>query len=169
MTGEIIQIPAENPSSKSESSPGPIRWVGVAQVLAAVSGIILMLRVFASNSNISLMSTVFLLLLIVFNATAGITAFRGQVKWYRLTLVNQLLQVVGFGLYILHFNYSGLIVLQLQFMWGFETGYMFWSRIGPGYRFNLSPELLSTHYILIDLTAVVFAWICIRAMYRANK
>ncbi|ELR63112.1 hypothetical protein C942_04099 [Photobacterium marinum] len=138
-----------------------VKLVGVFQILASIVIIgALFLGTFEGILQFTL-ACAFVLL----NFIAGVTAIKGKVHLYWISIVNQLLQVVSFSVNGLEVNYSGIGGACLKVFWGDVSGFVFNAYVSPGFSIENYPESFTSGYIAIDVLALIF----IAALLTARK
>ncbi|MGY5453205.1 hypothetical protein ACVFI8_20010 [Agarivorans sp. MS3-6] len=150
---EYYQQEAErtkNRWNKTQSS------LGVMQILTAISVLVMLVLSISNTHGIVIFATA---LIIVLNATAGLTLLKRKSQFYILSYLNQGLQVFSFGMGTFYYNYYGLGGVFLMVDWVNETfNWISASFNLGGSVFEFSNEY-SLGFVQIDILAIFIIWL----------
>ena len=102
------------------------------------------------------------LVLVVLNGFAGYTAFLQLSKWYWVSVINQIFQLVSVSIGSYLISYAGLGYINIVLGWGQEFSLGVDAKFSPGFAFYKYPETLQTQSLGIDVLAILFLFAFIR-------
>ena len=139
-----------------------IKTVGCFQLVSAVVLTLILLYNSFSGSGMTVATFTITLLLVVLNGFAGYTAFLQLSKWYWVSVINQIFQLVSVSIGSYLISYAGLGYINIVLGWGQEFSLGFDAKFSPGFAFYKYPETLQTQSLGIDVLAILFLFAFIR-------
>lgn len=140
--------------------------LGIMQVITAVSMIVMLVL---SITNTSILVILITVLVILLNATAGITLFKRNTRFYYLSYLNQGLQVVSFGIGSLYYNYYGLGGVYLMIDWVSDAYNWFSASFNLGGAVFEYSSLYNLGFIQIDVLAIFFMWVISQSILKSTN
>ncbi|WP_032095864.1 MULTISPECIES: hypothetical protein [unclassified Alteromonas] len=159
---EIAQFSAKNEAKEYDLDKLKVTTVGYFQIGAAIVLSLLIIYSGIFGQGVTVLTVSIAIPLIVLNAIAGITAIKLLTKWYWLSILNQILQVVSLNLGSFYINYAGLGYINIVLSWGQEFSLGFDAQFSPGFNFYKFTETLPLQTFGIDIMAIIFILAFIR-------
>jgi hypothetical protein len=137
-----------------------LKGLGIYQIIGGAIGVILITWTTVNSQQIAELSIViylFMLLFFAFSVYCGILCLRKDNNALKLSLINQILQIIGFAMFGFAFQYAA----GAYFTAGLDLTESFNFTFGVGvskFDFNINNESqrLEVHFNLIALALIIF-------------
>lgn len=132
-----------------------VKIIGYFQIAASIT--ILCLYIYqVFEHGYELLNSLIVLLIVILNFAAGVTAIKENNKYYWLSVVNQGLQVFSFSIGSVLGTYSGLGGVYMTIEWTEALEFGVLANFSPGYTLQDYQVNLSQQWIAIDALALLF-------------
>ena len=142
-----------------------VKLIGYFQIAAAIAIPIVLLL----SENVSFLTIVIALIVVALNGFAGYTALKELKKFYWVSVFNQSLQVLSFGLGSVLLNYSGLGGVYLSITFAESTSFGLKANFSPGFLYQEYNGNIAEQFVAIDIMAIVFIAALVTVGSKANK
>lgn len=142
-----------------------VKVIGCFQIAAAI--VTPFLVFFTENISALTISIAFAVILL--NIFAGYTALKGLQRFYWLSIINQSLQLVTFGLGSTFINYSGLGGIYLGITFADTTSLSLSANFTPGLLYQEFTSKIAEPFIAVDIMAVIFIAALVTVSNTTNK
>jgi hypothetical protein len=137
-----------------------LRWLGIYQIIGGAIGALLIIWGILNTqgaTGLIILIYLFMLLFFVFSGYCGILCVKKDDNAVRLSLINQLLQIIGFAMFGFAFQYAAGVYL----MAGLDLTESLNLRFGAGvskfdFNFNNESERLEVTFNFVALGLVIF-------------
>lgn len=150
--GEISVSEKNKPESHLNLAINRVKAIGYLQLAAAA---IIPTMIFMSG-DVSTGTAVITILLTLLNLIAGYTAVNALTRFYWISILNQSLQVVSFGIGNTVLNYSGLGGINLKVTLAEVSSFGFAIQFNPGFSYVKYTGQIAEQFITIDVLGVIF-------------
>jgi hypothetical protein len=143
----------------SKKTTSKLKALGVYQILGGAIGVLLIFWAFLSSQQTGLFIPIYLFMfgLFAFSIYCGIICLRTKDNALHLSLINQILQIIGFAMFGFAFQYAAGIYLAV----GLDLTESFNLKFGAGFskfdfNLNIETQRLEVNFNFIALGLIIF-------------
>lgn len=145
---------------KSKKTISRLKGLGIYQIIGGAIGVLLIFWGFLNNNQVNgplVMIYLFMVLFFGYSIICGVMCLRTNNNSLKLSLINQILQVIGFAMAGFAFQYAAGIYLTV----GLDLTESFNFTFGVGlskinFNFNNEPQRLEVNFNFIALGLIIF-------------
>jgi len=143
----------------SKRTASKLKGLGVYQIIGGATGVLLIFWALLNNQQTGLFIPIYLFMFVffAFSIYCGILCLRTRGNALQLSLINQILQIIGFAMFGFAFQYAAGIYLTA----GLDLTESFNLKFGAGiskfdFNFNIETQRLEVNFNFIALGLIIF-------------